>query len=327
MTAATATDLRAQLSDLRDRLETTIHDAPEEAHLHRLLREVDITLGRIGTPEYGVCEECHDDIGDEQIAGDPLARYCLGCLTPKELTALERDLGRTRELQGGLLPRPDLSASGWAFEYHYEPAGAVGGDFCDLIPLETGDTLFLLGDVSGKGIASSVLMAHLRAIFHSLSTLNLPAPELVGHANRVFCDFTMSVYFATLVAGLARPDGTVELVNAGHCPPLHFRRHGTLTSVEATGLPVGMFRAERYEAVRLELAEGDGLFLYTDGLSEARDARESEYGCERVARLIAADCARDPRALVTRCLADLTDFRGPQAERTDDLTVMVMSRL
>lgn len=327
MTAATAEDLRSQLSSLRVRLETTIHVSPEDAHLRRLLREVDITLGKIGTDAYGMCEVCDDTIAGEQFAADPLARFCLDCMTPKEITALERDLGRARELQGGLLPRLDMSAAGWEFDYHYEPAGAVGGDFCDLVRLEGGDALFFLGDVSGKGIAASVLMAHLQAIFRSLSTLGLTPSEMVGRANRIFCDFTMSVYFATLVAGRAGRDGSVELVNAGHCPPLLFRRGGEVKSIAATGLPVGMFRDERYESELLQLAPGDGLFLYTDGLSEARDHVEAEYGCERVARLIAGHCAQDPRALVSRCLADLSDFRGPSAERTDDLSVMALRRL
>lgn len=326
MTAATAEDLRSQLSDLRGKLETTIHVSPEDSHLRRLLHEVDITLGKIGTDSYGVCEVCAGTIGEEQFAADPLARFCLDCLTPKEITALERDLGRARELQGGLLPKSNFGAAGWEVGYHYEPAGAVSGDFCDLVRLEDGGLLFLLGDVSGKGIASSVLMAHLQAIFRSLSTLGLSVDELVGRANQIFCDFTMSVYFATLVCGRADRSGAVEMVNAGHCPPLLFGRDDSdVKSIPATGLPVGMFRGERYEVERFGVAPGEGLFLYTDGLSEARDDSETEYGCERVARLITGHCAHDPQSLVARCLGDLADFRG-SAERADDLTVMALRR-
>ena len=255
---------------------------------------------------------------------DPLARYCLSCFTPDQLNALQKDLELAWRIQGGLLPKPSLNQCSWEIGYHYEAAGPVSGDFCDFMSQDGGDLLFLLGDVSGKGIAASVLMAHLHAIFRSLVTLNLPTNELVEKANHIFCDFTMSTYVATLVFGRANKFGEVEICNAGHCPPLLVRA-GDVTRVEATGLPVGMFSRERYTVEKLQLSPGDRLFMYTDGLSEARDQTETEYGADRLSKLIGDHRDLQSQALIETCLRDLAAFRAGR-EKTDDLTIMSIRR-
>jgi sigma-B regulation protein RsbU (phosphoserine phosphatase) len=325
MATATETDLRAQLLDWRQKLETSINGSEDETPLRHLLGEVNLTLERLGNGTYGVCQACDDVMDAGQLMEDPLARYCLSCLTPDQMNALQRDIELAWRIQGALLPKPDLSLCSWEVGYHYEAAGPVSGDFCDFIDQENGDLLFLLGDVSGKGIAASVLMAHLHAIFRSLVTLGLPTGELVERANRIFCDFTMSTYFATLVFGRASRFGEVEICNAGHCPPL-LVREGAVTSVDATGLPVGMFCRERYTVEKMQLAPGETLFLYTDGLSEARNRADVEYGAERLSKLLGGLRGLPSQALIQACREDLAAFQAG-AQRTDDLTMMSIRRI
>jgi phosphoserine phosphatase RsbU/P len=325
MNAATETDLRAQLLDWRQKLETSISGSQDGAHIRHLLDEVNLTLARIGEGAYGMCDACHDVIDVEQLADDPLARYCLACLTPDQMNALQKDLELAWRIQGALLPKPQLSPCSWEVGYHYEAAGPVSGDFCDFISTDGGDLLFLLGDVSGKGIAASVLMANLHAIFRSLVTLDLPVGEMVERANRIFFDFTMSTYFATLVFGRASRFGEVEICNAGHCPPLLVRA-GEVTPIEATGLPVGMFNRERYTVEKLQLSPGDSLFMYTDGLSEARDISDTEYGAGRLAKLLGDHRGVPSQALIEACMQDLAAFQSG-AQKTDDLTIMSIRRL
>jgi len=94
-------------------------------------------------------------------------------------------------------------------------AGPVSGDYCDLVSSENGDLFLHVRDVRAKGIAASMLMAHLHAIFRSLITLDLPVDQLVERANHVFADATMPAYYATLVCGRARRSGAIEICNAG----------------------------------------------------------------------------------------------------------------
>src|SRR5215471_15745570 len=274
---ATVPDLRSDLINWRERLEATAQTSTDTFQLDGLLREVKAAIDRLGSESYGVCNVCHELIGQAAMAVDPLAKNCLSCFTREQLRELESDLDRAWTIQGELLPKQNLKFNGWEVSYHYEPAGPVSGDYCDLVSTDHGDLYFFIGDVSGKGVAASLLMSRLHAIFRSLMDTNLPVNELVARANHLFADTTMRPYYATLVCGRASADGDVEICNAGHCPPLLLRGQA-VTPVAATGLPVGMFCQERYETVRFSLNRNDRLLLYTDGLSEAQNAATEEYG-------------------------------------------------
>ena len=316
-------DLRSDLMDWRKRLENIIGQSRESSHLAPLLTEVDMALHRMETQSFGMCEECHEEIEDDAV-NDPIARFCLDCLNKKQQRALQDDLDSVSLVQYTLLPKQNLEVGGWRAYYHYEAAGPVGGDYCDLMSNAEGDLFFLLGDVSGKGIAASMLMAHLHAIFRSLITLDLPVSQLVERANHVFAQSTIPSYYATLVAGRARRLGAVEICNAGH-PPALLTRKNSVASIEATGLPVGIFGHEKYSSIELKLEAGDSLLLYTDGLTEALDKSDNEYGIERLSKLMSNCVALAPQALAAACLEDARSFCGGHP-RADDLTIMVIQR-
>ena len=177
-------DLRAELIDWRARLEATTRDSQDRVELSSLLREVGAAIELLSQPEsYGVCQVCHDEIGAATMKADPLARTCLSCLTPEQLSELDDDLERAWLVQGELLPKQNLKFNGWEVAHYYQPAGLVGGDYCDLIITEAGELYFMIGDVSGKGIAASFLMSRLHAIFRSLINTGLSVTELVKRAN------------------------------------------------------------------------------------------------------------------------------------------------
>src|SRR5437660_1796341 len=195
---ATTPDLRSELINWRERLEATANDSQNSFELSSLLREVRSAIEQLSKPEsYGVCQVCHDLIGQAAMTADPLARTCLNCLTPQQISELEDDLNRAWLIQGELLPKQNFKFNGWAVSYHYEPAGPVSGDYCDLVSLDNGELYFLIGDVSGKGVAASLLMSRLHAIFRSLISAGLGVSELVERANHLFADKTMSPYYAT----------------------------------------------------------------------------------------------------------------------------------
>ena len=153
--------LQSQLDERKRRLEMAVASEPQNSELDRLLREVDSALDRMAEGTYGLCLECHESIEEDRLLADPLIRYCLDHLTQSERTALQRDLDLASKVQRNLLPQNGLSVGGWETSYHFAPFGAVSGDYCDLIPYD-GQLLFLLGDVSGKGVAASMMMAQLQ---------------------------------------------------------------------------------------------------------------------------------------------------------------------
>jgi sigma-B regulation protein RsbU (phosphoserine phosphatase) len=327
MQAATLDSLRRQLTDRQARLRGVISRGEDERELVQLLEQVDSALARMDDNEYARCLVCNEDVEERDLLQNPLLQYCLCNLNPDQQRALEHDLQLARRIQAGLLPEPHLVARGWEAYFRYEPLGMVSGDFCDLWtrPDEPGTVYFAVGDVSGKGVAASLLMAHLQAAFRSLLESGVPLSRLVEQVNRQLLRASIPSHYATLVCGRLNEGGEVEMVNAGHCPPL-VARSGGMESIGPTGFPVGLVADRPYELSRLYLSEGETLVLYTDGLTEARLQTHEEFGEERLQRLVSQHAPRStPRELVLTIRQNLTSFLG-NSPVVDDLTILVVQR-
>jgi len=315
-----------QLAARRQRLTTALPEAGDAgAHLSGLLREVDAALERLKGGSYGLCEVCHDSIETERLLADPLLRFCLDHLNPAQQRSLQEDLDLAARIQTGLLPKQNLTSSGWRASYRYQAVGPVSGDYCDLVPGDGGALYFILGDVSGKGIAASMLMAHLHAMFRTLISLQLPLSQLVARASRVFCESTLPTHYATLVCGRALPGGLIELCNAGHLPPLVVR-NGDVARVEATGLPVGLFCNQEFTVSSLHLGMEHTLLLYTDGVPEQRNAQDGEYGLPRLIEWASCLGSSSPEEMIAALSKEISAFQSG-APRTDDLSIMAIQRV
>jgi len=324
MAAVETSIFRSQLLERRGRLESALAAHPSAEQLARLLDEVDTALAQMDDGTYGLCEACHDPVEPERLMADPLMRFCLAHLTARQQEALEQDIEMATRIQASLLPNRMLDAGTWHACYHYQPLGPVSGDYCDWMAAPDGGLLFITGDVSGKGVASSLLMSHLHAIFRSLLSVGMPMSALLDQANRVFCESTLPSFYATLVCGHAHPDGSVEICNAGHCPPVLVGRDSICT-IAADALPLGLFSTTRYAASRVVLEPGDSLVLYTDGITEAAGKSGEEYSPERLAGVLRRCYGLAPRQMTAACLADLEAFLAGAAH-SDDVTLMAIQR-
>jgi phosphoserine phosphatase RsbU/P len=198
--------------------------------------------------------------------------------------------------------------------------GPVSGDYCDLYPCD-GQLFFVLGDVSGKGVAASMRMTQLHALFRSLIGMGLPLAEIVANVNRFLCDSALAGQYATLVCGHAKAGGEVEVFNAGHLPVIVIQQ-GSIRLLESTSLPLGMFREASFTSASLQLCKGDIFFLFTDGLSEARK-EDDEYGIDRVMHLVGRLESCSASGLISACLDDLRGFTGANPG-FDDLTLLAI---
>jgi sigma-B regulation protein RsbU (phosphoserine phosphatase) len=288
----------------------------------RFIQEVDAAIAKFEEGTYGICEECHEAITVDVILADPLARICLDELTGKQRSALEDDLQFAAQIQRGLLPDRDIEYGRWRVDYVYEPVQLISGDYCDVI-VDGDDLYFILGDVSGHGMAASLLMSNLHAIFHSLVPLNLELSELMTRANRLLMRSSLANQFATLVVGKASADGEIETVNAGHLPPLLIK-NGVKGELDLAGLPLGMFNDAEFRSQKVRLSGGDSLLLFTDGVTETINGDGDEFGTARLCEAINGFDFGHPRDLIARCTGELTTFRGA-AERNDDLTMLALT--
>ena len=323
--------VKGELLDRRHILQATIAELGrgelrEAADLTRLLVEVDNALERLDTDAFARCRLCGDAMDDEEMLENPMRQFCLCDLSPPERAALQRDLDLAWSVQASLLPAPSLTFSGWQTHYRFLPAGPVSGDYCDLITHEAegGWLYFLLGDVSGKGVAASYVMAHLSALVRRTLDSPVSVECLMETVNRHLSDRSVDSHFVTLVAGRAHVGGRIELANAGHCRPVVLS-NGSARTLDSTGIPVGIAGEANFATIDLQMDEGDSLILYSDGVSESMNGEEALYGDQRLADVAAAHASEGAAQLVAACLADVKQFRQ-DAATVDDTTLMVLRR-
>ena len=316
--------IRSILDEKRAKLKSALKTASGDLQLQQLLDEVDEAVDRLNKGSYGLCKVCHEEIEPDCLIADPLLEYCLEHMTPVQRHALEEDLHLTSKIQKELLPQKKWQEMGWEAEYVYEGLGPVSGDYCDIVS-SGGNLFFTIGDVSGKGISASLLMSHLHATFKTLISLDLPLNEILERMSRIFCKSTGPTHFATLVSCKAGQTGEIEICNAGHLPPIIIQGEN-LNLIEATGIPLGMFCDEHFFIDHVHLKPGDTLFMYTDGLSEARNQSGKEYGLDRLSKILQEHQSLSPGQLISKVLEDLNLFQSGTA-KTDDLTLMAVKRL
>lgn len=244
--------------------------------------------------------------------------------TLEATSALASELELARQVQTSLLPKSSCCLGSWMFAFSYEPAAAVGGDYVDLIPLESGDFYFALGDVSGKGIAASMLMSHLHATLRALVSAGMGLEEIVRNTSQHFCHSSLPAQFATLVLGRADQAGNIRIVNAGHTPVL-FRHGRDVEIVEATSVPLGLFCQTDFKVVELQVQRRGSLLVYSDGITECRDAAGNEYGLDRLITDMQADDHLFPQAIVEEISNKVAQFTG-HSPLADDRSILVLAR-
>jgi sigma-B regulation protein RsbU (phosphoserine phosphatase) len=182
---------------------------------------------------------------------------------------------------------------------------------------------FFVGDVMGHGVAASLLMARLNALFRSLVDAHLPVADLMSRMNRLFQDRASESHFVTAICGRARADGTIELCNAGHCAPLCVRARGVERIALASGLPVGVAPGAAFTSHEVRLAPGDVLFLCTDGMLEARDPQGRLFGEAGLRRALERRRGTSLATMAAGCIDDLAHFQGDKP-LADDLTILAL---
>lgn len=314
---------REELQNRKQRLATAVRQSKDESLLD-LLNAVDSALERLDMGGFGLCEVCHEPIETERLLADPLICRCLDHLTRGERERLQNDLELAAQVQRNLLPAPTTVSNGWRAVYRFQPLSFASGDYCDVLAREP-DLYFLLGDVSGKGVAASMLAANLHGLFRTMLTDGPGVASAVKRANRIFCESTMSSQYATLICGKAGPGGLVEISNAGHCAPCVLRKSGDVETLDSTGLPLGVFCDSVYSSICLKLDIGDSLFLYSDGLSECRNPEGLEYGESRLLQFLKSSASSHDGELLDACIRDLAGFRQ-HAQLSDDMSLMLICR-
>jgi sigma-B regulation protein RsbU (phosphoserine phosphatase) len=240
---------------------------------------------------------------------------------------LNRELEIAREVQERLFPQNHPSVQGLDYAGRCRPAQGVGGDYYDFLELTDERFGIAVGDVSGKGVPAALLMASLQASLRGQTISGSPdLAKLMTNVNRLIFETSPSNRYATFFYGEYQPaTRQFAYVNGGHNPPLVFR-NGDVLRLEDGGPVVGLFKPARYSQASVDLASGDVLLFYTDGISEAMNAADEEWGEERMMEA-ARECQSRPALEMIDELMRAADAFVAGAPQHDDMTVMVVKVL
>jgi sigma-B regulation protein RsbU (phosphoserine phosphatase) len=333
MEKRTVNQFRQFITEHRDNLLTWLKSDTRHKDIHlgdastedvaRVVSQHDEALNRIDCDEFGKCKECGEEVEPERLELDFTTCVCLDHYSDDQKRVLERDLELAAKVQRQLLPHQIPTLPGIRIAAHTEPAQVVGGDYFDFFSYPDGAQGAAIADVMGKGLSASMLMSNLQASLRILGPEYTNPDALAGRLNQLFRNNLKLISFISLF--LVRIDveaGMIQYCNAGHNPAIRYEASsGTIHLLKPTGPAIGLTRSAQFKSKELRCGPGDLLLMYTDGLVEARNPGDEEFGKERVTDYIKEHLHQPVNLFLTGLRERAKEFAG---KFDDDVTLMVI---
>ncbi len=297
-----------------------------ERAVHAHLDAIDTALEKTATKTLGVCTICHDYVDADLLVMDYTACVCIDHLSEDEIRRLEYELELSQTVQKALLPQQVPDIPGVDLAAFSRPAEIVGGDYFDFFRFPDGAHGLAIADVAGKGVSASLIMASLQTALRALVPASGSPADVLRQLNRLFCHNIHFTTFVTLFLASFEPAShTLTYGNAGHNPPLLYRRQpiasDPISWLRPTGAAIGLLEGFQFTTEVVTLAPGDVLLLYTDGVTEAINRHEEEFGAARLEALIHQESDSPAKGLVRALRRELREFTNGQP-LADDTTIV-----
>jgi sigma-B regulation protein RsbU (phosphoserine phosphatase) len=236
----------------------------------------------------------------------------------------EHEIAEARAIQEGLLPKEIAQLFGYEISSAWQSARVVGGDYFDVLPFDGESCGLCIADVAGKGLPAAMLMSNLQAAVRGLASPSLSPEDLAARLNSLLCRNMASDRFVTLFyAQLDGPARRLRYVSAGHNPPFVLHRDGSHDRLTEGGGVLGVFAHQKFESSAVQLRSGDRVVMYTDGVTEACNAQDEEFGEERLLNVLQENPSRSAIEIQKSILQSVSEFsRGPWR---DDATLLVIA--
>ncbi|MCJ7813073.1 SpoIIE family protein phosphatase, partial [bacterium] len=244
----------------------------------------------------------------------------------QKLIRMQEEFRLASKIQLGLLPKIPTKMRGYDIAGVSYPAQIVGGDYFDFIQMDEHNLAVCLGDISGKGLPAALLMANLQATIRGQTLLKPSPKDCLQRSNKLLYDSTDPQKFATLFYGiLNNKNHEMCYANAGHNRPLLFLSGGDHRFLEEAGIALSFVEKTDYNEGQLTFQKGDLLLIYSDGITEAMNENEEEFGEENVITLVKKNLKMSADQLVNKVITDVKQHTGKRPQ-TDDITLIVMKR-
>ncbi|MDZ7266314.1 MAG: PP2C family protein-serine/threonine phosphatase [candidate division KSB1 bacterium] len=272
-------------------------------------------LARADDRTLGLYEVCHEYIEADRLAMDFTACVCIDHYSARQRRELEAELELSHKVQKALLPREIPQLPGLELAAFSQPAALVGGDYFDFFRFRDGAPGLAVDDVMGKGVPASMLMANLQAALRILVPESDGPAAVIRRLNRLFCHNVHLIKFITIfLARFEAGSRVLAYCNAGHNPPLLLRGREQagppLQWLQPTGAAIGLAKSFDNPEAAVTPAPGDVFVVYTDGVTEARNQAQEEFGEDRLAQTIALLRHAPPRDMIRGMRLALRDFTG-----------------
>jgi sigma-B regulation protein RsbU (phosphoserine phosphatase) len=295
----------------------------DESELRKVIAELKETLERMAHGDFGKCTQCSGEVEIKRLENDFTTCVCLDHYSPEQLRALETELELGSAVQRDLLPCRIPADANLRIAAHTESAGVVGGDYYDFFEFQHGLLGAAIADVMHKGLPASILMSNLQASLRILGPQFTSPDRLVERLNVLFrCNMTMIRFISFFVGAIDPHRRILTYCNAGHHPPLWWRRsEGSSAWLNPTGPAIGLASVPSYQVERIEYTKGDIFVLYTDGLVEARDSDGGEFGEENLEIVVKQNGNASPKQLLSAILDEVSEKSDIFH---DDVTLVVL---
>ncbi len=265
--------------------------AQSEEAVRTHLEKIDGVIKESSLDTFGHCTVCGETVDEECLEMDYTSSVCLDHLSPEEARSLELELELAQDVQRSLLPQQVVDISGLEVAAFSRPAQIVGGDYFDYFTYQDGNNGITIADVAGHGVSASLLMASVQTLLRTLVPVNISPTDVLRQMHHLYRNNIRFTTFVTVFIGAFEPtDHTFTYCNAGHPPPLVLRNtrgeENELLWLNPTGPAIGLIDEAEYREGTVKLFPGDLLIMYTDGVTEAVNSENEEFGRERLANVI-----------------------------------------
>ena len=248
--------------------------------------------------------------------------------TMVEKERIGSELRIASEIQRSILPRtfpPFPDRRDFAIYATTIPATEMGGDFYDFFLIDQNHLGIVMADVSGKGVPAAIFMAVSRSLIKATALKGGSTAECLAHVNHLLCPDNDAAMFVTVIYGILNTQtGDLEYSNAGHQLPYLIRRDGSLRIVENTGgMALGVLEEASFSVKHASLEPGEGIFLYTDGVTEAMNRRRELYGESRLEKVLTRYHEQSPAQIIQATIDDVQTYAG-EAPQADDITLLAL---
>lgn len=287
-----------------------------------IISEIDKTIDQIDEGEFGKCSICNGEVETDRLECNYKTNICLDHYSKKELRDLENDLELASKVQQHLLPHTVPAIKGLEIAALSRPARIVGGDYYDFFCNRDCLQGLAIADVMGKGLPASMLMSNLQASLRILGPEHDELHVIVSRLNELFrFNLKLIRFISIFLATIDKENNIIHYCNAGHHPPVLWSNSDqSVTLLNPTGPAIGLMPEAKYKSETADINSGDVLLLYTDGLVEARNSTDEEFGEDRLKRFLENNKDNNANDILEKLHKEVEKF---SQKIDDDLTILV----